>query len=116
MNRHLMEKEKAIELLQKQSLEEFMDIMNKLISDNKWSDNGDFILLVSEKRETIVQYVAIGIFNKSANASRLGFESTEEFINVIDTVTKKMIRKYPSAKSQINEVFDKLLFRLVRII
>lgn len=111
-----MEKEEAIRLLQKQSLEAFMDIMNKLISDNNWSDNGDFILLVTDKRKTIVEFVGIGIFNKSANASRLGFERIEDFITVIDAVSKKMIRKYPAAKSQIKELTDKLLFRLVRII
>ena len=116
MKRNVMEKEETIKLLQKQSLETFMYIMNRLISDNNWSNNGDFILLVTDKRKTIVEFVAIGIFNKSANASRLGFENKEDFITVIDVVSKKMSRKYPTAISQIRKLTDKLLFRLVRII
>lgn len=116
MNSIFMGKEEVIELLQKQRLEAFLDIMNKLISDNKWSDNGDFIYFITKKRKIVVDYVAIGIFNKSARASRLGIESPEDFIIVIDVVAKKMIRKYPAAKSQIKEVSDKLIFKLVRII
>ena len=109
-----MEKEEAIKLLQKQSLEVFMGIMKKLLSDDNWSSNGDFINFITKKR--IVDFVAVGIYNKSAAASWLQLLSKEDFINVIDVVSKKMSRKYPAAKSQIREVSDKLLFRLVRII
>ena len=53
MNRNFMEKEEAIKLLQKQSLEVFMGIMKKLLSDDNWSSNGDFINFITKKRRPV---------------------------------------------------------------
>lgn len=116
MKRLISKHEEVIELLQKQTFEVFMDIMDKLISDNKWAENGDFILLITDKRGIVVDFIAFGIFNKSAGASQLEISCKEDFISIIDAVKKKMIRKYPAAKCQIKEVTDKLIFKLVRII
>ena len=112
MDRISTSQESVVWYLRRHSPEVFIEMMSKLLSDDRWSDNIEFIVFnVNEKTKTIVE-VYVGMHNNSAQAVELTIMNKTEFIDVIKAVTKSMVRKFPDHRFQLRELRDRLVLNL----
>ena len=112
MDRIITSQESVVWYLRRHSPEVFMDMMSKLLSDDRWSDNIEFIVFnINEKTKNIIE-VFVGMHNNSAQAVELTILNKNEFIDVIKAVTKSMVRKHPDHRLQLTELRDRLVLNL----
>ncbi len=104
----------VIAYLQSYSPVVFMNMMNKLLHDVHWTDGVGGIHFFPNDDDTAIDEVFIGMYNKDADALDLQMLSRAAFIEVINTVTKKMIRKNPDYKCQLRELCKLLVERMAR--